>query len=319
MTPSAPPNTPAEDAPRGRDTPLVFDRALVRRRRQRAARQADGEAYFLRDHVVDDLLDRLFAVNRVFDTGVEWGGGGALARRWREDAHAQAKVRWLASADLTAEHLRGLPAGLAADEERAPLADASVMLIAAPLSLHLVNDLPGALVQIRRALRPDGLFIGALFGGATLRELRESLLAAEAEHGGAGLRVAPFADALDMAGLLQRAGFALPVSDRDRLTVRYGDPLSLLKDLRAMGETAAMTGRTRRPLTRGLLLRMAEIYQERFADPDGKVRATFDIVWATGWAPHASQQKPLRPGAAQTRLADALGVREHSAGEKAGR
>lgn len=303
---------------------MVFDRALVRQRRERARRaavsHADASATFLHDLVARALVERLAPITRVFPEAVAWGGGDALARARAADPTVQAQIPWLASADLGL----ALQAGdggprCAADEERSPLAEGRLALIASVLSLHAVNDLPGALVQIRRALRPDGLFVGALFGGATLTELRASLLAAEAASGGAGLRVAPFADALDLAGLLQRAGFALPVSDVDRLTVRYATPLDLLRDLRAMGETAAMTARSRRPLTRGLLLRMAEEYHARFADPDGKVRATFEIVWATGWAPHASQQKPLRPGAAQARLADALGVEERSAGEKAGR
>jgi SAM-dependent methyltransferase len=180
------------------------------------------------------------------------------------------------------------------------------------LSLHWTNDLVGALVQIRRALKPDGLFIGALFGGQTLTELRQSLLAAEAElSDGAGLRVSPFADGFDAAGLLQRAGFALPVSDIDRLTVRYDHPLKLMADLRAMGETNALTDRARKPLSRRVLARASEIYQDRFGLADGRIPATFEIVTATGWAPHASQQQPLRPGSAKMRLADALGVVEH--------
>lgn len=288
-----------------------------------ASLNADA-ATFLHDDVARAVIERVSAIKRVFPTTVALGGGDALARAWARDPAARAQMPWLVAADLApraqpdaaadADALR-----IVADEERSPFADGALAFIASVLSLHAVNDLPGALVQIRRALKPDGLFIGALFGGATLTELRASLLAAEAETGGAGMRVAPFADALDLAGLLQRAGFALPVSDVDRLTVRYATPLELLRDLRAMGETAAMVARSRRPLTRGLLVRMAEHYHARFADPDGKVRATFEIVWATGWAPDASQQKPLKPGTATTRLADALGVTEQSAGEKAGR
>lgn len=293
--------------------------ARRRRRAARAAQAPGGAASFLHERVARDLLERLSAVKRTFDTGLAFGGP-ALAHAWAADAAARAQTSWLATADLTPEALAGAPGpAFAADDERAPLRPESLNLIASVLSLHAVNDLPGALVQIRRALKPDGFFLGALFGGATLHELRASLLAAEAEAGGAGLRVAPFADAFDLAGLLQRAGFALPVSDVDRLTVRYATPLDLLRDLRALGETAAMTARSRRPLTRGLLMRVAAHYQEHFSDPDGRVRATVEIVWAAGWAPHASQQKPLKPGAAQTRLADALGVEERSAGEKAGR
>ena len=187
------------------------------------------------------------------------------------------------------------------------------------LSLHWTNDLVGALIQIRQALKPDGLFLGALFGGGTLAELRQCLTQAEAELlGGAGLRVSPFADVLDGAALLQRAGFALPVADLDRVTVRYASALELIRDVRAMGESNVLVDRARRPLTRPILARTAQIYHERFSESDGRVRATFDIVTLTGWAPHPDQQQPLRPGSAKMRLADALHVKERSAGEKSG-
>jgi len=183
-------------------------------------------------------------------------------------------------------------------------------LVVSILSLHWTNDLPGALAQIRRALRPDGLFIGSLFGGSSLQELRWALGQAELElSGGAAARVSPFADAFDGAGLLQRAGFALPVTDIDRLTVTYANPFDLIGDLRAMGETALFAERTR-PLTRAVVARMVQLYGERYADADGRIPATFEIVTLSGWAPHPDQQKPLRPGSAKTRLADALGVRE---------
>ena len=180
------------------------------------------------------------------------------------------------------------------------------------LALHWTNDVVGALIQIRRALKPDGLFIGSLLGGATLTELRQSLLAAEAElTGGAGPRVSPFADPYDAAGLMQRSGFALPVADVDRVTVRYAHPLKLLADLRAMGETSVLAERHPKRLTRQVLARAFEIYVERFAEPDGRVPATFEILTLTGWAPDPSQQKPLKPGSAKMRLADALGVVEN--------
>ena len=178
------------------------------------------------------------------------------------------------------------------------------------MSLHWANDLPGALMQIKRALRPDGLFLGTLLGAGTLKELRAVLTEAELEvRGGAQARVSPFADGFDGAALLQRAGFALPVADVDRLTVRYSDLYALIRDLRAMGETNALSGPIR-PITRGMLARAAEIYAERHADADGRLRATFEIVHLAGWAPHESQQKPLPRGSAKVRLADALGVRE---------
>ncbi len=187
------------------------------------------------------------------------------------------------------------------------------------LALHWANDLVGALIQIRQALKPDGLFIGAILGGATLTELRAALTDAELElRGGAGPRVSPFADAFDAAGLLQRAGFALPVADVDRVTVRYDHALALMADLRAMGETSVLVEGAGRPLTRPLVARAAELYAERFGQADGRIPATFEILTLTGWSPHQSQQQPLRPGSAKMRLADALRTTERSAGEKAG-
>ena len=188
------------------------------------------------------------------------------------------------------------------------------------LALQFVNDLPGTLVQIRRALKPDGLFLAALVGGETLTELRQAFAAAESDiEGGASPRVAPFADVRALGDLLQRAGFALPVTDSDHYTLRYDTPFALMAELRRMGATNALVARRRSPLRRATLARMAEIYRERFADADGRVRATFDILWLSGWAPHPNQQQPLKPGSAQARLADALGSREISTGDKAGR
>lgn len=200
---------------------------------------------------------------------------------------------------------------------QAPLAlpDQSQDLIVSLMSLHWANDLPGALSQIRRALKPDGLFVGTLLGAGTLKELRAVLTEAELElRGGAQARVSPFADGFDGAALLQRAGFALPVSDVDRLTVRYPDLFALIRDLRAMGETNVLAG-DGRPLTRGIVARAAQIYAERFGEPDGRIPATFEIVHLAGWAPHESQQKPLPRGSAKMRLADALGVKEQTGDE----
>ena len=180
--------------------------------------------------------------------------------------------------------------------------------------MHLVNDLPGTLVQIRRILKPDGLFLGAVLGGATLTELRQAFVAAEAEmEGGASPRVAPFADVRDLGGLLQRAGFALPVVDADVVTVAYPTPLHLMREIRAMGASNMLAERRRVPLRRATLLRAAAIYAERFSRADGRVTATFEILTLTGWCPHESQQKPLRPGSATARLSDSLGVPEHKA------
>ena len=297
-------------------SPLVFDRALIRARLRRA--HGLDPATFLIDRVADDLAERLGAVLRRFPIAVDLGTPAdavraALARMGSVDMVVAAKAAvagggeppWLA---------------VAADEEALPFRDASLDLVVSGLALHLVNDLPGTLIQIRRALKPDGLFLAALLGGETLIELRQAFAAAEAEiEGGLSPRVAPFADVRDMGALMQRAGFALPVTDVDRLTVRYATSFALMHDLRRMGATNALIERRRTPLRRATLLRMADIYARRFADPDGRVRATFELVWLSGWAPHESQQKPLRPGSARTRLADALKTREMPAGDKAGR
>ena len=229
------------------------------------------------------------------------------------DSDAKDRVGLLVEADLSARMLAGRGGSrVVLDEERLPFAPASLDLAVSTLGLHWTNDVVGALIQVRRALKPDGLFIGAFLGGATLTELRQSLVAAESEIlGGAGSRVSPFADTQDAASLLQRAGFALPVADLDRITVTYEHPLKLLADLRQMGETNVLADRHPRGLTRALLARTSEIYAARFSDPDGRVRATFEIITLTGWAPHESQQVPLKPGSAKMRLAEALGTVEH--------
>jgi len=288
--------------------PIVFDRALLRRRRQRA--HALGPETFLIDRVAADLAERLGAVLREFDVAVDLGTPGDAVR---EALAGNAAIGGLIAASP-------LPDGdLVADEEALPFREGSLDLVVSALALQFVNDLPGALIQIRRALKPDGLFLAALLGGDTLTELRQSFAAAEAAiEGGVSPHVAPFADVREMGALLQRAGFALPVTDTERLTVRYSSPLILMGELRRMGATNVLTERRRTPLRRATLRRMNETYARRFADPDGKIRATFEIVWLSGWAPHESQQKPLRPGSAQARLADALGTREIGTGEKAG-
>jgi len=261
---------------------------------------------------------RLETILRRFPVAVDLGSRHGAFAAALSQSDAAGNIDMLFETDLSARML-GNRAGarVAADEERLPFGDATLDLAVSTLALHWTNDLVGALIQIRRALRPDGLFIGAIFGGATLTELRQVLLQAEDEiSGGAAFRVSPFADAIDAAGLLQRAGFALPVSDVDRVKVRYAHPIELLRDLRRMGETSVLLDRSRKPLSRRVLLRAMELYVERFAEADGRVPATFEIVSVTGWAPHESQQKPLRPGSAKMRLADALGAVEQSAGEK---
>jgi SAM-dependent methyltransferase len=300
-------------------SPVIIDRALLRARRRRAL--GLGPATFLADRVAEDMADRLAAVLRDFPCGLDLGTPTDAVRRMLAGSR---KVEAIIGVDALATEARAQagPAGLwvAADEEALPFRDGALDLVVSGLALHLVNDLPGTLVQIRRALKPDGLFMAALLGGDTLTELRAAFAAAEAEvEGGLSPRVLPFADLRDLGALLQRAGFALPVTDVDRLTVRYASPLALMHELRRMGASNPLIDRSRRPLRRATLARMLELYAQRFADPDGRIRATFEIVYLSGWAPHESQQKPLAPGSARTRLADALGTQERSAGEKAGR
>lgn len=297
--------------------PLLFDRALHRRRLDRAAVNA-ASADFLRQRAAEDAVQRLEAIMREFSLAVELGARHGAFAQCLTGTPAAAKVGLLIQTDLSPPMLARCPgARLVADEERLPFAPESLDLVVSNLALHWANDLPGALSQIRAALRPDGLFLGSILGGRTLTELRQALLQAETEvSGGAGPRVSPFADVMDAANLLQRASFALPVADVDSVSVYYSHPLTLLRDLRAMGETNVLIGRPRRPLTRAVLARACQVYAERFARADGKVVATFDIVTMTGWAPHTSQQQPLRPGSAKTRLADALGAMKTSAAEK---
>lgn len=295
------------------DHPMLFDRALLRRRRARAA--ALGPATFLIEHVANELAERLAAVTRQFQLAADVGSLTAAAPQ-RLIASGQVgtliRITPLASIDAAGA------LAVRADEEALPVKAQALDLAISALSLQFINDLPGTLQQIRRALKPDGLFLAALLGGNTLSELRQAFAAAEAEtEGGLSPRVAPFADVREMGALLQRAGFALPVVDVERLTVRYGSALALMQDLRRMGATNVLIERRRVPLKRVTLGRVAELYANRFADQDGRLRATFDVIWLSGWAPHPTQQQPLRPGSARTRLADALGVTENSAGEAA--
>src|SRR5205085_7425697 len=222
--------------------------------------------------------DRLAAVMREFHAAADlWTPGEGLAV-----LHAR-----LPSIERTELDASGA--------EKLPFAPESLDLVVSALALQFVNDLPGVLAQIRRALRPDGLLLAAMLGGDTLTELRQSFAAAEAEmEGGLSPRVAPFADLREVGALLQRAGFALPVTDVDRVVVRYDHAFALMRDLRRMGATNVLVERRRTPTRRATLLRMAQIYAERFSDPDGRIRATFDIVWLSGWAPHESQQQPLQ-------------------------
>ena len=259
--------------------------------RGRRARAAQGAATFLLDRVAEDMADRLAAVMRQFARG-----GRHLAR-----PASGCDARCAAPSSSGSRSMRP------DCERRCRLQPESLDLAVSALALQFVNDLPGVLAQIRRALKPDGLLLAAMIGGDTLTELRQAFAAAEAEfEGGVSPRVAPFADLRDLGALLQRAGFALPVTDVDRVVVRYDNAFALMHDLRRMGATNVLIERRRTPPPRATLLRMAQIYGERFADADGRIRATFDIVWLSGWAPHASQQQPLQPGSAKASLAEAV-------------
>jgi SAM-dependent methyltransferase len=303
-------------APPTPPSPLIFDRGLLRARHRRAA--SLGPATFLLDRVADDITDRLATVKRRFDLALDLGTPGEVVRAALARVGSVGTI--VAAAAFPAGGAGRVTPFVIADEEALPFGDATLDLVVSALALQFVNDLPGTLVQIRRALKPDGLLLAALLGGETLTELRESFAAAESETtGGVSPRVAPFADLRDLGALLQRAGFALPVTDTDRLTVRYDSAFALMHDLRRMGATNILVDRRRRPLRRATLMRMAEIYAERFADTDGRLRATFEIVWLSGWSPHPSQRQPLKPGSAAARLADALGTQEVSTGVKAER
>jgi len=268
---------------------MLFDWALLRARQRRAS--SGGPATFLLDRVSEDMADRLRAVMRDFaDAADIWTPGEGLRELARD------RFKSFSHVDLPD-----------APREVLPFAPASLDLALSALAFQFVNDLPGVLAQIRRALRPDGLLLAAMIGGDTLTELRQSFAAAEAEcEAGVSPRVAPFADLRDIGSLLQRAGFALPVTDVDSVVVRYDDAFALMQDLRRMAATNILFERRKTPTRRATLLRMAQIYGERFADPDGRIRATFDLIWLAGWAPHPSQQQPLKPGSAQASLAEAV-------------
>jgi SAM-dependent methyltransferase len=269
--------------------PVLFDRALLRARQLRAS--AFGPATFLLDRIAEDAEERLQAVLRDFvDVADIWTPGALLRTSSRDRFKSIIRI----GLDETGQ-------------ETLPLQPESLDLAVSGLAFQFVNDLPGVLAQIRRALRPDGLLLAAMIGGETLAELRQSFAAAEAEcEGGVSPRVVPFADLRDVGSLLQRAGFALPVTDVDRIMVRYDSAFALMADLRRMGATNILVERRRTPTRRATLLRMAQLYGERFADADGRIRATFDVIWLSGWAPHESQQKPLKPGSAKVGLAEAV-------------
>ncbi|WP_367717799.1 methyltransferase domain-containing protein [Nitratireductor sp. GISD-1A_MAKvit] len=281
----------------------LFDTDLALLRLRRALKQGDPGARFLMERAAADLQERLATVERQFEKAAALF---CLTSDAAEAIRASGKARQILRIENDQALLNG-DEGLVADGEIIPVEPGSLDLAVSLLRLHEVNDVPGMLVQINRSLKPDGLFLGAMAGAGTLQELRAALLAAETELSqGAAPRVSPFADVRDVGGLLQRAGFALPVADLEPVTVRYANMFDLMRDLRSMGATSKLLARSRKPATRALFIRAAEIYAERFSDPDGRIRATFNIVWMSGWKPHASQQKPLAPGSARMSLKDAL-------------
>jgi SAM-dependent methyltransferase len=296
----------------------IFDRRLIRARRNRAA--SSFSSYdFLLHRTVEQTCERLLEINREFSTVLELGShNGLFARMLCENqdfASLRADIQTLFQTDLSHAMISDAPGSaqggpfyrIVCDEERLPFSEPDLDLAISHLSLHNVNDLPGTLIQIRRALKPDGLFLGAFFGGDTLHELRQSLTQAESDiEGGASPRVAPFADLANVGALLQRAGFALPVIDVDKVTVTYQDLPKLMVDLRGMGQSNSLIQRRKEPLRRATLMRASQIYQSEFADEEGRIKATFEIVFAAGWAPHGSQQQPLRPGSAKVSLSEAL-------------
>ncbi len=290
--------------------PVVFDRTAVRKIRNRAAAQIRNHD-FLFNFAHESIMDRLSLIRRKFPLALQIGARGPTK------IVENARIEKLTCVDISEKLLQSANTNcVQADEENLPFAPASFDLVISALSLHTVNDLPGTLVQIRRILKPDGLFIGALCGGETLRELRHSLMEAEiALTGGISPRVYPFAGRQDAGSLMQRAGFALPVVDSETVTAEYSNPLKLMADLRGMGESNIIAGRRRGMTPKTLIRKSSEIYAQNFSTPGGKIEATFEVIFMTGWSPHESQQKALRPGSASARLADALGTEEKSAGE----
>ncbi|MCJ7994244.1 methyltransferase domain-containing protein [Rhizobium cremeum] len=282
----------------------LFDDRLIAANRRRALSAGNPGADFLLDIAAREIAERLALVERHFDDAVELHGGTGIAAR---TALATGKIGTMERVEVVRGFAGSDGTVREAAWETVPLEPQSVNLVLSPLALHLTNDTPGMLVQIRRALKPDGLFLAAIPGAGTLAELRDVLLTAEVElYGGASPRVVPFADIRDIGSLMQRAGFTLPVIDEENYTVRYDSIFPLMRDLKAMGMANPLLGRSRRPVGRSFFVRAAELYAERHADPDGRIRATFSFIYVSGWAAHESQQKPLKPGSAKMRLADAL-------------
>jgi malonyl-ACP O-methyltransferase BioC len=300
------------------DSLTIFDRRAVRRHRDRAAARWDSHDFLVRE-VGERLCERLLDIRRDFPRALDLGcHAGTLAPTLLATRGIEEVVQCDLSPAMAARARANGQPTLAVDEEALPFAEQSFDLVVSVLNLHWVNDLPGTLLQIRRILKPDGLLLAALIGGESLHELRVSLMEAEMElEQGISPRVSPFASLNDTASLLQRADFRLPVADFDEIAVTYADPFAAMQELRHMGESNAVRARRQATSRRATLLRAADIYRQRFAQADGRLPLTFEILYLTGWAPHPSQQKPLRPGSAKTRLAEALGTVEVPAGDTA--
>lgn len=284
----------------------IFDQALIEKNRIRTFKALPAD--FLLKVAADEMAERLGVIERHFDEAVEIHGYSGIVA---EALQRTGKIGHISRIETDRAFAKAGDSFQPASLEQLPLEPESINLAVSPLSLHLTNDTPGVFVQIRRALKPDGLFLAAIPGAETLQELRDVLLQTEIEMtGGASPRVIPFADIRDIGALLQRAGFALPVTDKETYTVRYDSIFPLMRDLRAMGMANPLAARSRKPLSRAFFMRAAELYAERYSDPDGRVRATFSIIYLSGWAPHESQQKPLKPGSAKARLADALKTKD---------
>jgi SAM-dependent methyltransferase len=293
-----------------------FDRASVRRHRDRAAPGLARHDFLLRE-IGERLGERIGDIRRDFPRVLDLGAHDGAMADYLGPAGRDMVVQCDLSSAMTAANRRG-HLRVVADEEWLPFAPESFDLAVSNLSLHWVNDLPGALAQVRRALKPDGFFLGALLGGDSLFELRRCLMDAELKiEGGLSPRISPMADIRDAGNLLTRAGFALPVADSDTLTVSYANAFELMKELRGMGESNAVAERRKGFSRRATLLEAAAMYAKDYADDDGRVTVTFQVLYLGGWTPHASQQKPLKPGSAAQRLADALGSTEHPASDKA--
>lgn len=305
---------PHHKAPLPAETPHVFDRARIRQSRNRAATALPHHDFLIR-WTAENLSDRLCDIKRDFPLALQIGG-----RTTAEQDEATIKnggIETLCHMDIAENLLRAKNAPvIQADEEFLPFAGNSLDLVISPLSLHSVNDLPGTLIQINYALKPDGLFLAAMLGGETLYELRQVMMQAEMHiNGGVSPRIAPFADKPQMGALLQRAGFALPVVDSDILHVSYDNLYGLMRDLRGMGENNAIEARSRHFTSRAVMEEAARLYREQYSDEGGRLTASFEIIFLIGWAPHESQQKPLKPGSADHKLAEALDTKEQKTGE----